>query len=171
MLSTILTVTYTIQDAKGKKSRLAVVFPKAAREAFTVLDDFVESTALLIDNLVRGKVVSASLTWSYDLRGIGAKAAPLPNSDVEEGAIFDFGTAQFKHKLMRLATFDEEFYRLGAVKLVDTSNSDVDAFVQRIIDGRTILLANVSPSDDHGDDLTYLDHAIEQFQHYNDPEA
>src|ERR1051325_6395979 len=163
-IANVISIIYTVQDAKNSKSRIHIHFPISAVNnlGIGVLDDFARTTATLIDNLLLGRVIAAKTTLNYDLSAESIKAAPLPNSDVQEGAIFKFLSNAPALARTRLATFDESFYFPGT-KLVDMTNSDVDAFVQRIIQGRTIGLINVSPSDDHGNDIVLVLPPFEQF--------
>lgn len=150
---------YTIQDAKGAKSTMKINFPQAADIA--VLKDFVTTTASMIDALIKGKIVDAGIGLAVALPG-GLKASPLADSDVEEGARFSWRTALNTIPAFRMPTFDEAFISPGS-RAVDTTDGTVDAFVQRVIAGRTVGLTNVSPSDDHGEDITALDAARESF--------
>lgn len=153
-------VTYTVQDAKGAKSTMKINFPDAADIA--VLKDFVRGTASMIDALIKGAIVDAGIGLAVDITGLGLKAAPNADSDVEEGARFSWRTVLGTRPQFRMPTFDEAFISAGT-KGVDTTDPTVDTFVQRIEQGRTIGLVNVSPSDDRGEDIISLDGARESF--------
>ncbi|MBZ0275105.1 MAG: hypothetical protein K8I60_03105 [Anaerolineae bacterium] len=152
-------VVYTVQDAKGAKSTMKINF--GINADIGVLKDFVTSTASMIDALIKGKIVDAGIGLAVDLPG-GLKASPLADSDVEEGARFSFRTALNTLTQFRMPTFDEAFISPGS-RSVDTADGTVDTFVQRILAGRTVGVTNVSPSDDHGEDITALDGARESF--------
>ena len=158
-------VTWTIQDAKGAKSITQVNFPQDNTDGahLDVLIDFAQTTAALIDDIIRGRIVSAGIGIAVDLSGVGLKASALASSDVEEGARFIWSTVDNTDPKFRLPTFDEDMLASGS-RDVDLADPAVDAFVDRIIAGRTVGLTNVSPSDDHGSDITALSTARESFQ-------
>jgi hypothetical protein len=154
-------VAYTIKDAKGKTSTQLLNFPDSTD--ITVLKTFVSSTATMINNIIKGKIVEAGIGLSVDISGATIRATPDPDSDVEEGARFSWRTAVNSLTRFRLPTFDEAKLVSGTTQ-VDTADSDISAFTARIISGQTVGLINVSPSDDRGEDITTLEAAVESFQ-------
>jgi hypothetical protein len=171
MAAPIVTVTWTIQDAKGKKSRVLCHFPISAVSnlGYGVLDNFVRTTATLIDTLILGRMTGAKTTIIHDLSAETLKPAPLPNADIEEGAIFPFLCAEGTQTKMRLPTFDEAFYVPGSREVITNpfsplANPDVLAFTQRMIEGRTIGIVNVSPSSDRGLDIVLSLGGYDQFK-------
>lgn len=155
-------VTYSIQDAKGKISVTKINFPVAV-DIGVLRNNFVPTTATLINALILGKIVSAGVGLEVDLSGATIRATPDVNSDVEEGAYWPFEAANGAEAGFRIATFDESKFIAGT-KLVDGSDTDAIAFRDRILAGQTVSLTNVSPSTEHGDDLTYAGPAYEQFK-------
>jgi hypothetical protein len=158
-------VSYSILDAKGKKSTTQINFPidNMDSEHLDVLIDFAGTTAELIDAIIRGQIVDVGIGISVDLTSLTLKGTPVASSDVEEGARFQFSTVLNTLTGFRLPTFDEDFINAGS-NTVDIEDTDVDAFVDRIVEGRTITLTNVSPSDDRGEDIVALVSARESFQ-------
>lgn len=157
-------VSYTVLDAKGQKSTFQINFPSSAGDSahIDVLIDFARTTAPLIDALIRGQIVNVGVGISIDLVGVTLKGTPVATADVEEGARFMWRTGINTLSKFRLPTFDEDFISPGS-NAVDIADPAVDAFVDRITAGRTILVTNVSPSDDRGEDITSLDSALESF--------
>jgi hypothetical protein len=153
-------LTYTIQDAKGANSVSKINFPDSVDIA--ILKMFASSTATMINNLIKGKIIDAGIGIQVDLSGATIRATPDANSDVEEGARFNWRTAVGALTNFRLPTFDEAFF-VDGTKLVDTADPAVDAFVQRILQGQTQGLINVSPTDDRGSDIDELAAARESF--------
>lgn len=151
---------YTIRDAKGKTSVSKMNFPIASDQA--VLVDFLKTTAQLLDPLIKGQIVAIGAGIEVDLPGSGLKTAPLSDSDVEEGARFNWRAASGAFTNWRVPTFDEAKMVTGTPD-VDTADTDVAAYVARIEAGKTDTLINVSPSDDRGSDITDLDTARESF--------
>lgn len=159
-------VTYSIQDAKGQTSVTKINFPENADIA--VLKDFVTTTATMINAIITGKIISAGIGLEVDLAGATIRATPLINSDVEEGARFNWATALNTNTQFRIPTFDEAFLFDGTQE-VDTTDAAVIAFTERILNGRTVGLTNVSPSDDRGEDVNTLVSARESFQSTRTP--
>lgn len=153
--------TYTVQDSKGATSVMQIKFPSASD--VPTLADFVATTALMINNFIRGRIISAGIGIGVDISSVGIRPAPLAGSDVEEGGRFSWSTASNTNPDFRVPTIDEAFLVEGS-REVDVADPVVDTFVQRIIQGRTIGLTNVSPSDDHGLDIISLATAKESFQ-------
>lgn len=151
---------YTIRDSKGKESTFRMNFPTNADIA--IAKEFLRNTGTMIDGLIRGQIVSVGITLGVENLPAGWKAAPLPNADVEEGARFSFRSAIGAITNFRIPTFDEANVIEGTQN-VNTALAPVDAFVDRITDGYTQGLINVSPSDDHGSDIVSLESALESF--------
>jgi len=159
-------VTYSIQDAKGQTSVQKINFPENADIA--VLKDFVTTTATMINAFITGKIISAGIGLEVSLATATIRATPLINSDVEEGARFNWATALNTNTNFRIPTFDEAFLFDGTQE-VDTTDPAISTFSDRIIAGRTIGLVNVSPSDDRGEDINTLVSARESFQSTRTP--
>lgn len=155
-------VTYSVQDAKGKVTPFIINFP-AAVDIGVLRSNFVPTTATLVNAIIKGKIVSAGVGLAVDLSGATIRATPDPDSDREEGAYFGFRAANGADTGFRIPTFDEAKIVSGGTA-VDTADTDVDAFVQRIIAGQTVGLTNVSPSTDRGEDVTELATAYESFK-------
>lgn len=158
-------VSYTILDAKGQKAVTHINFPLEAAESgfIDVLTDFAVTTGSIIDALLKGQVFDIGIGISVPMTSVIRKLTPDADSDVEEGGRFQFITALGSLTGMRLPTFDEA-YLLPGTKEVDLSDSEVDAFVDRMTEGRTVTLVNVSPSDERGEDIEAISSARESFQ-------
>lgn len=159
-------VSYTIMDAKGKKSTVQINFPEAAAGSgfIDVLHSFTDTTCVLIDALIKGQVVDCGIGVKVDISGITLiKDSPDADSDVEEGGRFQFLSAVNSLTKLRLPTFDEA-HLLPGTQQVDLTDVNVDAFVDRMIEGRTVVAVNVSPSDDRGEDIESIASARESFQ-------
>lgn len=155
-------VYYTYRDAKGETGRNEISFPVAVD--IGVLQAFLSSTALLIDAVTRCQIINAGIGLEINLAAIGGlKTAPIAGSDVEEGAVFTFGTSADSLTRFRIPGFDETFVD-DTSRAVDIAATAVDALVDRITAGHTVGLTNVSPSDQYGNDVTSLYSARESFQ-------
>lgn len=152
---------YRIRDAKGANGQTTHNFPVAADLA--VVADYARGTGQFIDALIKGQIIGYGISLVLDLALItGIKTAPLPDSDVEEGARFTMATSVGGGTEFRIPTFDEAFLVPGT-RLVDLVDPAVDALVQRVIAGRTLGAINVSPSNIYGHDITALESAVESF--------
>lgn len=152
----------SIRDAKGKVSTMKINFPDEVN--IGMVKDFLngsDSGLGIIDALIKGQVVSAGIGLEVDLPA-GLKAAPLPDSDVEEGARFSFRTSTGSITGYRIPTFDEAKIVQGS-RNVDTTDEDVSDWIDRMTEGRTVGLENASPSDDRGADVVALESARESF--------
>lgn len=151
---------YTIRDEKNQPSTTQIKFPTTVDIA--ILKEFARSTGTLIDAVITGRIEEVSIGIGVEDLPTTWKAAPLANSDVEEGGRFSFLTGIGSKTGFRLPTFDEA-YILPGTKQIDVADAAVDALVDRIIAGQTVGIINVSPSDDRGEDITALFSARESF--------
>lgn len=156
-----LHVVYTVMDDTNKKSTFRIPFPVTTD--LGVLQEFAWSTAELIDPLIRGQIVDIGISASVEFASADVKSAPINGADVEEGAYFGFASEAGFATGFTVPTFDEAFI-VSQSDNVDTTDSDVNAFVQRILQGQTVLLTNVSPSDSRGSDIVGLNVARESFR-------
>lgn len=154
-------LSYSIQDAKGAVSTVGINFPNAVD--IGQVASFALDTGLMIDGLIKGKIISAQVALVIDMsQQAGLKTAPDADSDVEEGARFSWLTAAQSITGFRLPTFDEAFLIPGT-REVDLADATVDTFHDRIIAGKTTGIVNASPSDERGEDITILNAAQESF--------
>ena len=169
-----VTLTYSIQDIKGKKSRFGINFPETSDIPLTGSyspygvdqapnDGFASSTAALIIPMILGRIVGASLRIRVNLTGAGLKTSPVANTDVEEGAKFSWRSTVGAPTVFRVPTFLEQ-YGLSTGTAVDTNDADVNAFVQRILQGDTQGATTVRWSDSRGNNVSTLNYAEDSFK-------
>lgn len=155
-------VSYTYRDSKGATSTNQINFPSSTD--IGVLQQFAQSTALLIDTLTKCQITSVGIGIDIPLTSIsGLKSAPVLGADVEEGARFQFSTDVDTRTGFRIPGFDEVFVAPDSRNVL-LADPDVDALVQRMISGLTFLITNVSPSDNAGNDVVTVFSARESFQ-------
>jgi hypothetical protein len=157
------TVLYSVRDGKGATSTTELNLPDSI-----TLDNariFAAEMGKLIDNLITGAIVRIGLVLSVDLPS-GIATNPDENSDVEEGARFQWRTQNGFYSGMRLPTFDEANIVAGS-RDVDQAASPVAAFVLAMLDGINLVGAGGSgkpnPCDKRGEDIVALEFAREQF--------
>lgn len=155
-------VTYTIRDGEAKESNMQIKFP-IDTDIGILRNNFVPSTATLLNAIITGKIVSAGIGIGVDLSSATIRSSPDANSDVEEGALFPLLADNGDTGSFRIPTFDEDLFFAGT-NIADPSNSDLAAFITRIISGQTVTLTNVSPSTLHGEDVTDVGVVVESFQ-------
>jgi len=149
-----------VEDSKGKQS--TIHFNHPLNVDLGALKSAIRSTVQLIDAVISGKIISASIGLEVALpAGLGLKATAIAGADVEEGVRFTFTTNNGAETQFRIPTFAETF--LNNLGVLDSANATVDAFVQRIISGFTQGLVNTSPSDAFGDDITSYTAGQESF--------
>jgi len=156
------TVSYTIEDAKGLNSTTEVNF--AAATTFADAQRAAARVATLMNPLIRGAIRRINITYSVALPS-GLRITPEANSDVEEGARFQFRTQNGFHTGFRLPTFDEAHLSAGSTD-VNLDAAPVVAFVNAVKTGIALtdppgLLTCV---DKRNEDITALTFAREQFQ-------
>lgn len=155
------TTTIAVRDGKGQTATIEYDTPDTAGIITTV--ELAEEVALAIDVLIGGIVTGISVVTNVDIPSSLEEDVDA-DSDVEEGAKFTFRAANGGDKEMRLPTFDEQFL-LAGTKQVDLADSDVDAFVDLMINGRTdIVNGNVAPVSIRNSDLVSLISAKENFK-------
>lgn len=154
--------SFIIEDTKGKRGSWGLSFPSNA-DVPAVTGNFMPSTAQLIDEVIDGKIVGANVSINVSLNGVTLKDAPMPNADVEEGAVFGFFSTAGAPTTFRIPTLDEQ-YGLDTGQSVDTSDPDIDALVQRIIEGDTQGLTTVRFADAHGNNVAGFKQAKDAFR-------
>jgi hypothetical protein len=153
-------VVYSILDAKGKTSTMKVNFGPSPN--LGMVTAWASAAGPLIANLIKGQIIDIGIGIGVTLPG-GLPTSPDPDSDVEEGARFNWHTAIGALTNFRIPTFDEAHIATGTAQ-VDTTDADVSAFVDKVINGHTVLLENVQPTDERGSDINALKTAREAFQ-------
>lgn len=142
---------YIIQDSKGHTSSQKMNHP--LNTDLGALKDTLPTTAELLDVLIGGQIIDCFISIPISIVG-WTNQVPQVDSDVEEGCRFIWDTASGAPTDFRVPTFRESL--LDDDGVLDEVDTDVDAFVQRIISGKTLGLVNVSPSDAYGSDITAL---------------
>lgn len=153
---------YTIQDSKGQTSTVEIPFLYTSLTAVTVtiLNAAIAAWGELIDPLVNGGLKSAGVKIEVDIATFGATAALV--ADVQEKAEFIFRTDGGWIKRLNLPTFIEDFFFPGTSN-VDTTDTDVAAFITAMEDGITVSAVDFEPTDTRGDDITEVVTATENW--------
>lgn len=152
-------IIYSYRDAKGNISTQEVNLSAALSTA--QLTGYAQALATLLNAVTTGVITRVGVVISVALPG-GLRVAPLVNSDVEEGAKFQFNTVSNFRTGFRIPTFSEALIATNS-RAVDLENADVAALVNGIVNGLTIGGTVVSPTDKRDSDITALVGANEQF--------
>jgi hypothetical protein len=98
----------TIVDNKRKSRVMRVHFdaPAIPAEEREDIFDYMSEYIVRLDAIITGRIVNVFIGRRFDLSGLSLKAVPLAVSDVEEGALLNWGTS-FGNVLQRIPTFDE----------------------------------------------------------------
>jgi len=157
-------VLYSIEDAKGAVSTTEVNVPLSL--AWLDVTLFATALAPMIDSLIKGRITRVGVCATLPLPGT-LKGTADPTSDVEEGARFQFITANGYPTAMRLPTFDEQFIIAGTTE-VDQTDANVSTFLQSMESGINTSgnggAGVVEPCDKREDDIDALRFAREAFQ-------
>ncbi|MEM6284164.1 MAG: hypothetical protein AAF787_18370 [Chloroflexota bacterium] len=158
-------ILFTFRDGKAATSSTQVNLPSSTAIADAVL--FGQQMALLIDPLVNGFISRIGIVVDVDLSALAIANAPSPLADVEEGARFQFRTAQNNFTSMRIPTFIDNLITAGG-NAVDQVNVDVAAYLTAMETGIDLTgvggSGTISPSDTRDEDITATTSALESFQ-------
>lgn len=160
----VFSIIYTIRDEKAVESTTSVNLPEST--AFTDVALFAAELAKIIDPIITGAIIRIGVAFQVTLPG-GLASTPAANTDVEEGARFQWRTVNNYMASNRLPTFDEQFIQAGT-REVDQTDANVAAFVNAILTGINLTgvggSGTIQPSDYRGEDITAIDTAREMFQ-------
>jgi hypothetical protein len=154
-----LSLLYSVGDSKGQVSTFEINIPSATPLAAAIA--FGQALATLVNNVTKGVITRVGVVIAIALPG-GVRVAALADSDVEEGAKFQFNTAAGFRTGFRLPTFDESKIASNS-RGVDLEDVDVAAMVNAIVSGLLAGGSQVNPTDKRESDVTALTSAKEQF--------
>lgn len=152
-------ILFSIQDAKSQVSTTEIRVPTGT--AFADVAPFAQAMAVLINAVITGAITRIGVVFSVALPG-GIRGGALTNSDVEEGAKFQFRTELGNYTSFRLPTFDESLISSNS-RAVDLEDTDVAALITAMEDGIDVTPV-VEPCDGREEDVVALSFAREQFQ-------
>ena len=163
------TLTVGIRDGKGKKATMTF--------RSEILDDSDLSGGKtyesMADNILQDlrPVIDGEIMWANWTIPVGLDAEAIqtadPDCDVEEGALFQFETAEGFPVKVRIPTFKESLLIAGS-SLVNLANGAVQDFINTIIDGPDSIAGvgedRINMTDNRGADITKLRIAKEAFK-------
>lgn len=149
-------------DGKGKTSFTKISVPTGFSIAQYV--EFGQAMGQLIATISAGQVTGASATVSLDLSTATLKSVISNVSDAGQKGYFKFASAVtgFARKIF-LPTFREDMIVAGSDS-IDTTDTDVAAFVAAMEDGIVVTGGTISPTDNRSNDLAVLTTAKEMFR-------
>lgn len=149
-----------ILDDDGDTATLSINFP----DSFTLAEvqGFAAAWLLELDAIIDGAITEAGISVVLTLPG-GLAVSPTQYTDVQHGALFAFRTAGNYNTSHRVPTFVPAKFAAGS-KNVDTTDSDVIAYVASMNTGIDVAGTMVQPSDYRGDDISVLSKAVESFR-------
>lgn len=158
-------ILFTFRDGKGETSSTQVNVPSSTAIADAVL--FGQQMATLIDPLINGFISRIGIVVDVDISALAIANAASPIADVEEGARFQYRTAQNNFTSMRIPTFIDTLITAGG-NAVDQVNTDVAAFLTAMETGLDLTgvggSGTISPSDTRDEDIVTTTSALEAFQ-------
>lgn len=152
-------IYFTISDSDGDVSTVEFFFDDAT--AFAVLQAGVSAVAALINPMLTGGLRTAGIRFEVDISGAWGPVAQLV-SDVQEKAEFAMRTVGGFLSRLNLPTFDEAFFVPGT-GTVDTSDPDVQAFVDFLETGITAGGGSLAPTDYREDGILTVERAVENW--------
>jgi len=160
----VFSIIYTIQDEKNVESTTGINLP--ASTAFTDVALFAAEFAKIIDPIITGAITRIGVAYQVTLPG-ALTSTPAANTDVEEGARFQWRTLNNYMASNRIPTFDEQFVVAGT-REVDQADGTVAAFINAMLTGIDLTgvggSGTIEPTDYRGEDITAVDTAREMFQ-------
>jgi len=158
----VFTLNLVIQDEKGLKSTVSINFDGTNDEiALADLEWATGQVAPIVEDLITGAIVGVGWTYTPAFPS-GLRAAPLADSDVEEGGKFIFTSTPPYITSVRIPTLDETLV-VNPTKDINLANAAVIAFVNLMEDGLTHVALPMPVTDYRGEDVTVLKSAREQF--------
>jgi len=158
-------VLFTFRDGKGETSSTQVNLPSNTSAADAIL--FGQQMAGLLDALISGAITRVGIVLDVDISALGLNTTASGTSDVEEGARFQFRTANGFFTSMRIPTILEGIISSGG-NSVNQVDVDVAAFLTAMETGIDLAgvggTGTVAPVDTRNDDIVTTTSAKESFQ-------
>lgn len=161
------TLTIGIRDGKGKNATMTLrseILDDADLTAGKTYESMADNILQDLEPIIDGEITYAQ--WTIPVGFDFTPQTADPNSDVEEGALFQFETAEGFATKVRIPTFKEALLVAGSA-LVDLTAGAVQDFVNTIIDGPDALAGipedRINMTDNRGADITVLRFAKEMF--------
>lgn len=143
---------FSLQDADGDVSSVEIKVPAGA-ETLAHLTEFGQEMAALIDGCVDAKITEIRLVSTIALP-VGLKPNPVPNCEVQKGALFLFNAtgSEYKHSIRFPAWTPSKF----TGKEVNQVAVNVPELIAGLLTGVDCSGTVLSPSDKHENDLVSL---------------
>ena len=138
---------------------MRISFPDTATTADLAV--FGQEFALLLQDCLDGAIEAISISRDVALPS-GLRLSPNPNTDVEEGALFVWGSLNGFTTKFRIPTFSESLISPNSINVAQGA-APVSALATAIIAGLPSA-PTADPSTISGDDIVLLRSATESFQ-------
>lgn len=158
-------LTYTVRDEDNRGSgSFTINLP--TNLTIPQIGEFAIEMAPLLQAVMTGRIASVGVSIVFDLPPGSVNTTASPGSDLEEGAIFSFMTADNVPTTFRIPTFNENLMVSGTDN-VDVTLPSVAAIITAIEDGLTVTSgATIEPVGPREEALTVIDSALESFKRY-----
>jgi len=153
-------ITISIVDNDGDRRSLPIYMPTGLTLA--QLNDGAAQIAAQVDAVIDGQIIEMSVTHNVTLPG-GLKAGPVAFCEVQKGALFSFFAAGTNRTYSTyIPTFRPDLFINDDV---DSSDADVSVLETNYLDGWGLTGGGtLAPSDEYGNDLTFLKKAVKTFR-------
>ena len=148
----MISITITIQDRKARKSNNRLWFPDNV--TLGQIQSFVDQYCLLLDPLIQGVIVSASMTRNLPLPGT-LKVSSHDDADVAEAVRTSFGTTANTTASMTFATWDDALTQ----KIITTRERIPDLLVDEVVNFFNLITISdgtISPTDNRGNQINRI---------------
>lgn len=139
-------LTMWVMDEKKQVGKVSIHLPTSATLAN--IANFTPTFTTYLDQLLYGQVIGCVYSVPCSL-GAGVKAAPIAKSDIEEGVLFKFRTAN-DFVDVRVPAFNPFWYADNSNEV--PINAAITNFQDAIISG----FFSVFPCSSHGQDITSI---------------
>lgn len=132
--------TVNFLDAKGSRASLPLYAHIDDSATIPLLLAGMSAMVSAVDNITEAQILSHSITL-LGTNPVGLKAAPVVNSDVEEGALFSFSLNGLPSKSMgyEIPAFVQAYF---SGKEVNLSEQDVIDFITQMTQAGTFNIKN-----------------------------
>lgn len=151
-------LTWTVEDQAGKTATFTEFI--ASGLTLAQMTEGALAHAPLIDGIIGGIIRGAEICIGVDLSGLTGNVA-AGTSDVEEVGEFVFVTAQNREVRVNLPCMNDTASIVGSDDL-DQADVNVDAFIDAMVAGLTVVGGNMSPVDVDENDITAVKIARER---------
>lgn len=158
-----ISCTFNFVDAKNKTSTTKVRIPVGLTIA--TITAFAQAAAQLFVDFSSCRLTSVKACVGIDISGLGLQTVAAAQADVAEKGYFGLRTAGNTYGKMILPTFAESLVAPNS-DAIDTTDTDVAAFITALEDGIATTGGTIAPVDLRDNDFVEVTEARELFRKF-----